>query len=77
LTWAQLGLHAKPVGLLNTAGFFGPLLGWVDAAVREGILRPQHRELLAVAEGPEALLELLMRRGTGRRPLKWIDAKDR
>jgi uncharacterized protein (TIGR00730 family) len=77
LTWAQLGLHVKPVGLLNVAGFFGPLLGWVDAAVRDGFLRPQHRELLAVAEGPEALLELLLRRRTGPLPPKWIDAKNR
>jgi uncharacterized protein (TIGR00730 family) len=77
LTWAQLGLHAKPVGLLNVAGFFGPLLGWVDLAVRDGFLRPEHRGLLAVADQPEALLELLRRRRTGPLPPKWIDEKDR
>ena len=77
LTWAQLGLHAKPVGVLNVAGFFGPLLGWVDVAVRDGFLRPEHRELLAVADEPEALLELLQRRPPGPLPPKWIDAKDR
>jgi uncharacterized protein (TIGR00730 family) len=77
LTWAQLGLHAKPVGLLNVAGFFGPLLGWVDAAVCEGFLRPEHRDLLAVAGEPEALLELLLSRRVGPLPPKWIDAKDR
>jgi hypothetical protein len=77
LTWAQLGLHAKPVGLLNVAGFFGPLLAWVDVAERESFLRPQHRDLLAVAEGPEALLELLLNRRAVPLPPKWIDAKDR
>jgi uncharacterized protein (TIGR00730 family) len=77
LTWAQLGLHARPVGLLNVAGFFGPLLGWVDLAVREGFLRPEHRDLLVVADEPEALLELLRRRPPGPLPPKWIDAKDR
>jgi uncharacterized protein (TIGR00730 family) len=77
LTWAQLGLHAKPVGLLNVAGFFGPLLGWVDAAVRDGFLRPEHRDLLAVADEPEALLGLLQRPRRGAPPPKWIDAKDR
>ena len=38
LTWAQLGLHAKPVGLLNIAGFFDPLLAWVDRAADDGFL---------------------------------------
>src|SRR5436309_4231437 len=49
LTWAQLGLHAKPVGLLNVAGYFDPLLAWVEQGVREGFLRPEHRGLLATA----------------------------
>lgn len=77
LTWAQLGLHAKPIGLLNTAGFFDPLLAWVDRAVEEGFLRPEHRELLRVAAEPDALLDLLQ----AARPIpetpKWIDAGDR
>src|SRR5262249_17367247 len=46
LTWAQLGMHAKPIGLLNVAGFFDPLLEWVAHGVREGFLRPEHRALL-------------------------------
>src|SRR5260370_15068060 len=46
LTWAQLGLHAKPIGLLNTAGFFDPLRAWLDHTVREGVLRPTPRQLL-------------------------------
>jgi uncharacterized protein (TIGR00730 family) len=59
LTWAQLGIHRKPIGLLNTAGFFDPLLAWIDQTVREGFLKPKHRELLKVAETPERLLEVL------------------
>ncbi len=77
LTWAQLGLHAKPVGLLNVAGFFAPLLAWVDLAVRDGFLRPEHRDLLAVADEPEALLGLLRRPRRGALPPKWIDENDR
>src|SRR5262245_36632496 len=46
LTWSQLGLHAKPIGLLDVAGFFGPLLEWLDHAVAEGFLKPAHRNLL-------------------------------
>src|SRR5438876_9174012 len=61
LTWAQLGLHAKPIGLLNVAGFFDPLLAWADRCVAEGFLRPEHRAQLQVAAGPEELLEMLSR----------------
>jgi uncharacterized protein (TIGR00730 family) len=60
LTWAQLGLHGKPIGLLNTAGFFDPLLAWLDRGVAEGFLRPEHRSLLRVADEEDALLRLLV-----------------
>lgn len=61
LTWAQLGLHPKPVGLLDVEGFFGPLLAWLDRAVADGFLRPAHRELLHVAREPEELVEMLLK----------------
>jgi uncharacterized protein (TIGR00730 family) len=57
LTWAQLRYHAKPVGLLNVAGFFDPLLAWLDRAVEEGFLKPKHRKLLIDASEPEELLD--------------------
>ncbi len=59
LTWAQLGLHAKPVGLLNVAGFFDGLLAWLDHASREGFLKRKHRELLAVDDDAGQLLDRL------------------
>ena len=59
LTWAQLGYHEKPCGLLNVNGYFTPLLEFFDQAVREGFLRPQHRKLLRVHENPEILLEMM------------------
>ena len=49
LTWAQLGIHKKPVAVLNAGGFFGPLVAWADHLTREGFLKPRHRELLLVA----------------------------
>ncbi|MDY3559746.1 TIGR00730 family Rossman fold protein [Gemmata sp. JC673] len=59
LTWAQLGIHTKPVALLNVNGFFTPLLVWLDHIVSEGLLKPKHRELLLVAETvPELLTKL-------------------
>jgi uncharacterized protein (TIGR00730 family) len=59
LTWRQLGLHAKPIGLLNVAGYFDLLLGWLDHSVREGFVKPKHRELLLVSDNPERLVDML------------------
>ena len=57
LTWAQLGIHKRPCGLLNTNGFWTHLIAMFDHAVREGLLRPQHREMLSVCDRPMELLE--------------------
>lgn len=59
LTWAQLGIHHKPVGLVNTDGFFNPLLAWLDRAVADGFLKPKHRRLLIEAMTVEEMLERL------------------
>lgn len=59
VTWRQLRLHAKPIGLLNIAGFFDPLLAWLDRTVSDGFLRAEHRRLLHVADESERLLDLL------------------
>ena len=56
LTWSQLGFHAKPVGLLNVAGFYDPLLALFDHAVAEGLLRRQNRAMALVDTGIERLL---------------------
>jgi uncharacterized protein (TIGR00730 family) len=77
LTWAQLGLHAKPIGLLNTAGYFDPLLAWLDHMVAQGFLKPEHRRLLLTFEKPEGLLDALLAYQPGTIPTKWIDAEER
>jgi uncharacterized protein (TIGR00730 family) len=59
VTWAQLGMHAKPIGLLNTAGFFDPLLMWIEHMVQEGFVRPKQRRLLFVETEVAALLDRL------------------
>ena len=56
-TWAQLGIHAKPVGLLNAAGFYDPLLTFLASAADEGFLRPEHLDLLVAETEPAALIE--------------------
>lgn len=57
LTWAQLGLHAKPIVLLNVREYFSPLIHFLDATVGEGFLRPQHRHMLLIADTIESALE--------------------
>jgi uncharacterized protein (TIGR00730 family) len=57
LSWAQLELHAKPVGALDVAGFFGPLVAYLDHAEREGFIAPGHRDLLLVDDDLDRLLE--------------------
>jgi uncharacterized protein (TIGR00730 family) len=77
LTWAQLGMHAKPIGLLNVEGFFDPLLVWLDHTVREGFLRKRHRELLIIDGDPEEVLDRILAARPGPVEPKWIDDKDR
>ncbi|MCY7349253.1 MAG: TIGR00730 family Rossman fold protein [Cytophagaceae bacterium] len=57
LTWKQLRLHAKPVGILNADGFFSPLLQMLDSMVAEGFVNATNRQLILVADGVDELLE--------------------
>ena len=56
LAWSQLGWHQKPFGLLDIAGFYSPLLKFLDHTREEGFIRPLHRELVIVADGVEKIL---------------------
>lgn len=71
-TWAQLGIHAKPVALLDTAGYWAPLAAWMDHAVDQRFLRPEHRAMLLSDAEPGRLLDRL---GEWRAPAvrKWLD----
>lgn len=59
LTWQQLGIHTKPIGLLNTGGYYDALLAFLDRAVADGYVRSSDRQRLQVADSAAALLELL------------------
>jgi uncharacterized protein (TIGR00730 family) len=59
LAWGQLGWHPKPVGLLDIAGFYRPLLEFLDHTTREGFLRAKHRELVLADNDAEKLLHRL------------------
>ena len=57
LSWAQLGLHDKPCGLLNIGGYYDHLIRFMNHAVDQEFLKPKHRELLLVEEEPDRLLD--------------------
>lgn len=61
LTWAQIGLHHKPIGILNTDGYFDPLLALVEHTIAEGFAQEANRALFVVNASPEGLLSDLER----------------
>jgi uncharacterized protein (TIGR00730 family) len=77
ITWAQLGIHRKPVAVLNVNGFFTSLLGWLDHIVAEGFLRPKHRELLLVADTVPGLLDALTTWVPPEPTTKWVEPEER
>jgi hypothetical protein len=75
LTWAQLGMHAKPCGLLNVAGYYDALLAFLDRAVADRLVTPAHRAMLLVEREPAALLERFARYAPPRVE-KWLDREE-
>jgi len=76
VTWSQLGLHAKPCGILNVQGFYSPLLAMFDHAVQERFLKKENRELVLTRHSVLALLQALEEW----RPLrveKWLERETR
>ena len=76
LTWSQLGLHAKPCGIVNVLGYYTPLLAMLDHAVEERFLKPQNRALVLARDTPAELLKAL----EDWRPVhveKWLDRDTR
>ena len=65
LTWAQLGIHAKPCILINTLNYWDGLLSFLDLAVREGFLKAQNRGLMRVAENAEEAVGMVVEAGQG------------
>jgi uncharacterized protein (TIGR00730 family) len=72
LTWAQLGLHARPCALLDVEGYWTPLVAFFDHAVAEGFVRPEHRRLVLVDSEPARLLDA-MERWSPVPVQKWLD----
>ena len=76
LTWAQLGLHRKPCGLLNVEGYFDGLLAFLSHTVAEGFVRTEYLDALAVGASPEILLDRLAA-SVPPRVEKWLDRETR
>lgn len=75
LTWAQLGLHQKPIGILNATNFYSHLSSLFDHMLQEGFLRQKHRDLLLQSDNPN---ELLQKMSNYQAPpvKKWLDKSD-
>ena len=72
LTWAQLGVHLKPVGLLDAADYWRPLLALVEHAEAEGFIEPREREYLLVARRADELLDALAAYQPSAKPRVWL-----
>ncbi len=73
LSWAALKLHHKPIGILNVAGYFDPLIALLDHAVAEGFLRSKHLGHLITGEDPRALVAAVLERVPPEGPGQRID----
>ena len=76
LTWSQIGLHRKPVGLLNVLHYFDPLLAMVEHARQEGFIYDEHRALFACAKEPGKLLDALAAYQAPEGLERWLTRED-
>jgi hypothetical protein len=76
ITWAQLGIHRKPIGLLNVEGYFDPMLQMIDRAIADGFILPRYRDLILV----DSAIEPLLARMSDHQPIpgivQWIEMSE-
>jgi uncharacterized protein (TIGR00730 family) len=77
VTWAQLGLHAKPCGILNVAGYYDTLDSFLDHAAREGFIAQSHHDLILVDDDPRRLLQRLRSYRAEEVEQQWIGRTNR
>lgn len=75
LTWGQLGIHAKPCGVLNVNGYWQDLARFLETMVQNGFLHPAHRDMLLAADHPAALLDA-MAAYVPPRAKKWLSPRE-
>jgi uncharacterized protein (TIGR00730 family) len=74
-TWGQLGIHAKPCGFLDVAGYYAPLFAFLDSAVERGLVRPEHRAMAIVDDDGQRLLQRLAQYEPPR-VTKWVTSSE-
>ena len=74
-TWAQLGMHDKPCGLLNVCGYFDHMIRFLDIAVSEEFVRKEHREMIFIQDNPESLIDAF-ESYEAPAVAKWMDLKN-
>ena len=72
ITWHQLGIHSKPIGLLNVEGYFDPLVAMIDHCIAQGFIRPSYADLLVVSPDPVDLLERMQRHEPPASVVQWV-----
>ncbi|WP_337103034.1 TIGR00730 family Rossman fold protein [Paenibacillus sp. YIM B09110] len=71
--WAQIGIHKKPIGLLNVRGFYNPLIDLLKHAVKEGFMRESNLDLFIVESDPDVLLERIANYKPSEQSFKWSE----
>jgi uncharacterized protein (TIGR00730 family) len=76
LTWAQIGIHAKPMGLLNTLNYYDPLMTLVQRAITEGFIYAEHKIYLVSSDSPDRLLDMLNTFEPPKGVNRWLNRED-
>lgn len=76
ITWGQLGIHRKPVGLLNVASYYDPLIAMIDRAIEEGFILPRYRNLFVASSGVDELFDLMRKFQPLEGVVKWIEISE-
>lgn len=76
ITWSQLGIHAKPIGLLNVTGYYDPLCRMIEQAIGEGFIRSGYADLLVVSPDPVELLDRMSVHRPPQSVVQWVTKKE-
>jgi uncharacterized protein (TIGR00730 family) len=76
ITWAQIGLHRKPIGILNVQGYYDPLLSMVARADADRFIYSEHKHLFSVADTPIVLMEAILNHRFPEGLERWVERND-
>jgi uncharacterized protein (TIGR00730 family) len=76
ITWAQIGLHSKPIGLLNTQKYYDPLIALVEHAQEHGFIYSEHRKLFSYADHPDELFHAMTHHKSPEGLERWVTREE-